>query len=283
LLSPYSLEAGNNRAIDRFWRASDGELRAGDRDSNRVRTTVSDPFHQLVTDGVPEAVPAGAPPRSREVIAGTVGRERLKQRGAIVNIDIDRTIGAIGVPGPAFDVITVGKIMVTVIRGERCDFGCGRLLGAGIAERKARRVATQVRRKWRAAPHIRDGVAIDQFVRGSCWTLERVLFREVQTIVLYQNPGGVVRFDLIQPRLPRRPDQGRACGIGIPGALHHAGHSRLQVIGQIKAVEDTGRIAWPGVLIYIINAMIAGAEPFEQFAAAFLSNRQSSLDIQFFH
>src|SRR5262249_35237583 len=77
LLSSYLLEAGDDRAVDRFWRASERELRAGDRDSNRVRTTVSDPFHQPVTEGVPEAVPAGAHPRSREVIAGTVGRERL--------------------------------------------------------------------------------------------------------------------------------------------------------------------------------------------------------------
>src|SRR5262249_59890663 len=170
LLSPYLLEAGDDRAVDRFWRASERELRAGDRDSNRVRTTVSDPFHQPVTEGVPEAVPARAHPRSREVIAGTVGRERLEQRVAVVNIDVDRTIGAIGVPGPAFDVVTVGSVVVTVICGWRCDFGGRRPGGARVAGRQARRVTTQLRRKGRAAPYICGGVPIDQFVRGPTWT-----------------------------------------------------------------------------------------------------------------
>src|SRR5262245_41801288 len=272
------LETRYDRTVNCFWRVSERKLRAGDCDSNRVRTTVSDPFHHLVAGGVPETVFAFAHSQSREVIAEAVCRDCLEQRGAIVNIDADRTIGAIGVPGPAFDRRTVGNIVVTVIPGSRRP-----TRGAGGARCKAPRVATQFRRKWRAAPHICGGVAINQFVRASAGLLEWVLFRKVQTIVLNQNPGGFIRFEIIQPFLPRRQDQGRARRISVPDTLHHAGYSRLQVISKIETIEDTRRLTRLRMPIYVINAAVAGAEAGEQFAAAFRGHGQPSFDPQFLH
>src|SRR5215510_3056212 len=266
----------NSRAVDRYWSVSERELRARDRDSNRVRASVSEPFDDLLGQGVPEAVFAIALPRSREAIAQAVGLDRLKQYVAIVNIDIDRAIRAIGVPGPAFDEITVGVVVVAfILRSRRIR------RSAGIAGCEPRLGAYHARRKRRAAPHISRASAVDQFVRWFAGTLERILLREVQTVVLQQNPGGVVSFEFIQPPLSRRPGQGRACGIGILSAPHHSGHARLQVIIQIKTIEDTGRVTRPGMLVYIINALIAGTKSGEELAAFFLSHRQPPFDLQF--